>query len=64
MIYILAAKKLRVKPKDCIVVEDAVNGIKAAKSAGMYVIGITNTFQRRYLNDTDIIVKSLDEIRL
>lgn len=64
MIYLLAAKKLKVKPEDCIVVEDAVNGIKAAKSAGMYVIGITNTFQRKYLNDADIIVKNLDEIRL
>jgi len=34
-IFILAAKKIGLKPKDCIVVEDAIAGIQSAKSAGI-----------------------------
>lgn len=34
-IYLLAANKLGLDPKDCIVVEDAVSGINAAKNAGI-----------------------------
>lgn len=37
-IFLLAARKLGVSPEKCIVVEDSTNGIKAAKSAGMYCI--------------------------
>lgn len=34
-IYLIAAKNLGLNPKDCIVVEDAVSGIDAAKNAGI-----------------------------
>ena len=34
-IFLLAAQKLGILPKDCLVIEDSTNGIKAAKSAGM-----------------------------
>lgn len=37
-IFLLAAKKLGIPPDKCIVIEDSTNGIKAAKSAGMYCI--------------------------
>jgi len=37
-IYIYATGLLSVKPEECIVIEDSFNGIKAAKSAGMYCI--------------------------
>jgi len=37
-IFLLAAKKLGVKPSDCIVIEDAENGVRAAHSAGMKCI--------------------------
>ena len=39
-IFLKCAKKLRVKPKDCIVVEDSVHGIKAAKRAKMKCIAV------------------------
>ena len=42
-IYLKAAEKLCLKPSDCIVVEDAVSGIKAAKNAGIgYIIAIAS----------------------
>ena len=34
-IYKIAAKKLNLDPKDCIVIEDAVSGIEAARAAGI-----------------------------
>ncbi len=42
-IYLLAAKKLNLLPSECVVIEDSVNGIEAAKQAGMSVIAITGT---------------------
>jgi HAD superfamily hydrolase (TIGR01509 family) len=37
-IFLLAAERLSVKPADCVVVEDAENGVRAAKAAGMKCI--------------------------
>lgn len=37
-IFLLASEKLGVPPEKCLVIEDSVNGIKAAKDAGMKVI--------------------------
>ncbi len=39
-VFLLAAKKLGLSPEHCIVVEDAIAGIKAAKAAGMISVGI------------------------
>ncbi len=42
-IFLTAAKFLDVEPSACVVFEDAVNGILAAKAAGMAAVGITST---------------------
>lgn len=39
-IFLLAAEKMGVDPKDCFVIEDSANGIRAGYSAGMKCIGI------------------------
>jgi HAD superfamily hydrolase (TIGR01509 family) len=46
-IYLYAAKKLGIKPADCLVIEDSTNGIRAAKSAGMYCVGLRNGFNQK-----------------
>jgi HAD superfamily hydrolase (TIGR01509 family) len=38
-LFLLAAERMRVDPRDCIVVEDSVAGVAAAKAAGMRPIG-------------------------
>lgn len=48
-IYLKTAEKLGVKPACCFVVEDAVNGIKAAKTAGMRCIAVTTSFPKNVL---------------
>lgn len=37
-VFLLAARRLDIDPKDCLVVEDSFNGIQAAKAAGMRCI--------------------------
>ena len=39
-IFLLAAQKLGINPKDCLVFEDAEAGVEAALAAGMRCIGI------------------------
>jgi|AntRauTorcE11897_2_1112592.scaffolds.fasta_scaffold00179_22 sugar-phosphatase len=45
-VYLRAAKKLNVDPSHCLVVEDSVNGVIAAKSAQMYCVAIPNNDMR------------------
>ena len=59
-----AAHKLGEKPENCTVVEDAINGIIAAKRAKMQVIGIVGTFSAQELKNAgaDRIIFKLDEL--
>lgn len=41
-IYTEAAKRLNVQPDRCLVVEDNINGIRAAKAAGMHVLEVAD----------------------
>lgn len=63
-VFLLAAKKLGVKPKNCIVIEDAVAGITAAKRAGMRCLAITNTRPKTSLVEADLIVDTLEAVRV
>lgn len=38
-LFLFAAERLKTHPADCLVVEDSINGIKAAQAAGMKVVG-------------------------
>jgi HAD superfamily hydrolase (TIGR01509 family) len=42
-LFLLAAKRLNVAPAECIVVEDSVAGVGAAKAAGMHPIGFVGS---------------------
>lgn len=62
-IYLYTARKLKVKPNKCLVVEDSSNGILAAKAAGIFAIGYQTKFNRlQDLRGADEIVKNLGEI--
>jgi len=62
--YLLTAQKLNVDPTTCVVIEDSPTGIRAAKRAGMYVLGITTSYSKPLLKEADQIVNSLLEISL
>ena len=59
--YLVAAKRLGVSPKKCVVIEDAPAGIKSGKKAGMQVIGIASTHSRKELLDigANIVIDKL-----
>ena len=62
-IYLEVAKALNMQPKNCIVFEDAKNGIEAAKAAGMRVIGYHNRHNNlEDLREADRIIDSFLEI--
>lgn len=65
-IYLLAAKKLGLMPKDCVVIEDALSGIEAARAAGIgKIIAICSEEPPELYKDLPCvseIVKSFDEI--
>ncbi len=48
-IFLKAAEDLGCTPDECIVFEDAVNGVQAAKAAGMRCVGITSSFPAELL---------------
>lgn len=58
-IYLEAAKRLGTDPKRCMVIEDAVNGIQAAKAAGAYCTALTTSFPADLLTGADWIIKDL-----
>lgn len=58
-IYIKAAKSIGLKPEECLVVEDAVSGIKAGKSAGCRCLAVTTSFDASALHEADWICESL-----
>jgi HAD superfamily hydrolase (TIGR01509 family) len=58
-IYIKAAKSIGLQPKECLVVEDAVSGIKAGKSAGCRCLAVTSSFDASALHEADWICVSL-----
>lgn len=39
-VFLLAAQRLKVSPENCLVIEDTLNGIKAAKAAGMQCVAV------------------------
>lgn len=59
-IFLAAAKQMGVEPDYCLVCEDAVNGIKAARAAGMKCLGITTSFTPEELQ-ADWHAKNLGE---
>lgn len=61
-VFLLAAQELGVPLDRCVVVEDAVAGVAAAKRAGMACIAVTNTHPRESLHEADLIVDSLEEM--
>jgi HAD superfamily hydrolase (TIGR01509 family) len=61
-IFLKTAGILSVNAGDCLVIEDSINGILAAKNARMRCIAVTNSFSRKELSKADIILDTLKEL--
>jgi HAD superfamily hydrolase (TIGR01509 family) len=60
-IYLKTADILDVKPKDCLVFEDSISGITAAKNAGMQVIGVLTTHKQNELPECEMYISDFTE---
>lgn len=58
-VFLIGAKKLEMKPENCVVVEDAIAGIQAANAAKMISIGIGD---ENVLNEADYVFKDLTAV--
>jgi len=61
-IFLTAAQRIGLEPHECIVFEDALVGIAAARAGGMKVVAVTATYKRSELSAADRIVDRLDEL--
>jgi len=61
-IFLLAAKELGLKVDGCIVFEDAVLGVEAAKNGSFKCVGIDRYNKPERLKKADLIIKDLGEI--
>jgi beta-phosphoglucomutase family hydrolase len=60
--FLLAAERLGVEPGNCLVIEDAVAGVAAAKRAGMKCLAVTNNHPRESLSAANLIVETLESV--
>jgi beta-phosphoglucomutase-like phosphatase (HAD superfamily) len=64
-IFLCAAKRLGLSPAQCVIIEDSINGLKAARAAGAIAVGVANTFPPEMLTPwADVVVSSMRELTL
>jgi beta-phosphoglucomutase len=65
-IFLTAAEELSVSPGECFVVEDAANGVQAAKAGNMAALGLARAEDEELLEEAgaDLVVTSLDDVSL
>jgi beta-phosphoglucomutase len=63
-IFLSAAAKLGLLPAQCAVVEDAVNGVQAAKAAGMRCVAVAQTFPATLLERADLVRQDIVAVSL
>lgn len=61
-VYLKTSEELGVDPTECGVIEDTLVGIRSAKAAGMYCVGITTTHTKDELKEADKIITSFEEL--
>lgn len=61
-VFLAAAEKIGIAPRECCAIEDSAVGAEAAVAAGMTVIAITNTLPTDKLRHAHFVVSSYEEI--
>lgn len=60
-VFLKGAEALQIPPQQCVVFEDALAGVQAARAGGMKVIGIGSP---EILGDADVVVSGLSAFRV
>lgn len=49
----------RIEPRECLVIEDSIHGIRAAHQAAMRCLAVTNSYPKERLSEAQLVVDSL-----
>ena len=60
--YLIAMDRLQLQPNQCIIFEDSIQGIKAGKAAGSYVIALEGSLEKEVLTEADLIIPSFYDL--
>ncbi len=63
-IFLKAAKLAKINPKYCVVFEDGMLGIQAARRAGMKVVGVATAHSFKELQHSDLTIKNFKNVSL
>ena len=63
-LFLLAAERIGIDPANCVVIEDAPDGVQAARAAGARCIAVTNSTNSKKLREADLICDSLEQVKL
>jgi HAD superfamily hydrolase (TIGR01509 family) len=63
-IFLTAAERLGVAAQACVVIEDAVNGIEAALSAGMRCVAVAQSFAANRLSAAQVVRPTIGDVTL
>jgi HAD superfamily hydrolase (TIGR01509 family) len=64
-LYVDALRSLGLEPSEAIAFEDSLNGIRAAKGAGVFVVAVPNPITETFaLDEADLLLTSLDAVPL
>ncbi len=63
-IFLTAARELKISPEKCLVFEDALLGVEAAKNAKMHCVGVDRYGDPERLKDADRVIEDLSQISL
>ncbi len=65
-VFQIAMQKLGTTPSESWIIEDSVNGLRAAKAAGTFAVAITTTFDRATLSEAgaDMIIDNFNDLRI
>jgi beta-phosphoglucomutase len=58
------ARREDVAPGECLVIEDSIHGISAARAAGMVCLAVTNSYSAAQLGEADLVVGSLEGLSM
>ncbi len=61
-VFLLAAKRLGVKPEECVVIEDGINGMRGARQAGMKVVALVGDTSKDW--PADLVITHLGSLTL
>lgn len=61
-IFLAAARKLDLAAGECVVLEDAVNGIEAARAAGMRCVAVAQSFPAEKLSEAELVRSGIGDI--